>query len=76
MKSCRTCGACRRLYRQYYTFYPDRLYCCTVHYELTTPQNYCGDWRRAEKEYDLSPARFDSAEQDILRLIQLLSDQR
>lgn len=73
-KSCKSCGNCKRLYRNfYYLFSPDNYFLCIVSGKFTDKENSCVRWRKRD-DCDLSKNRFDEAEEDIKKILNLLGE--
>lgn len=72
-RTCRTCGARRQMYNRFaWSCAPTKLYYCAVRDDLTDMESSCGEWSKRGIEYDLTPQRFDKAEQDIRYIMEQL----
>ncbi len=75
MKTCETCGAYRRIYRKYGTrFFADRFHYCIAREEKTKQNNTCECRKPKTRRFDLSPERFDRAEENVRRISELLDE--
>lgn len=76
-KNCKSCYYFEKVYRfggyrfGYSTAYPK--YYCALREQLTKGENICGNRRKRNSGYDISPQRFAEAEEDAKTLIALLS---
>lgn len=70
MKTCKECGACKRLYRRLgYRFCKLKIFYCARHKKLTDPTSRCEFWKRRTLKYDLSAKRFDEAEANARKAV-------
>ncbi len=74
-KICDKCRHGNRLYRLFYTSYhKDKKILCGLSDNFCDINGFCENWERKGKDYDLSPRRFDKAEQDIKVIFKLLEE--
>ncbi len=81
-KKCRSCNYCKRVYRKFrygfgYGIEFSKAYYCTACKKITEPEsepceNFC---RKKRRETDLSPQRFDEAEEAIRFISKSLKDE-
>ena len=66
MNNCGNCNNCKKIYRKYaYEYHREKTDYCTVKEEITQADSVCVSWRKKQREYDLSPLRFDEAVNDL-----------
>ncbi len=76
-KRCRGCNACKQMYSRFgFSYYDEyKMFYCIVKENVTSVNDVCEQWTPKVKEKaDFSAERFDGAEQDIKRLMELLKD--
>lgn len=72
-KICRNCNACKKLYlRTQYRLGQTKYYYCQIYDDFTETENSCVNWRKKIKQLKFSAQRFDQAEKDLNKLIELL----
>ncbi len=73
-KNCKTCEFCKQAYRLFGYYMKDfnRFFCESAN-DFTEPTNTCTAWQKKIKDPpDLSPARFDKAEEEVKAISELL----
>lgn len=74
MKTCKTCEFCYRLYMRYaWKYDTTKSYYCEERDEIITQFSICKKWRGKILNYDVSAERLNSIQEDIKRIIELLS---
>lgn len=74
-KRCRTCRACKRLWRWFsYRLDKGKRFYCEVHEKIIDLGSGCDDWCKKTRSFDFSPQRFDEVENDIKLLKEYLKD--
>ena len=75
MKTCGNCNNCKKIYRKYaYQYHKEKTDYCTVKEEIVSPDGACESWCKKQREYDLSPQRFDDVVKDLKAILKLTSN--
>ena len=75
MKTCGNCNNCKKIYRKYaYRYYKEKTNYCMIKEEITQEDSVCESWRKKQREYDLSPQRFDEVKNDLKAILKLTSN--
>ena len=74
-KTCKTCNFCKKIYRKFfYRFWKEKTEYCMQKSALTENDFSCGFWREKTAESDLSPQRFETAEEDLTTILKLIKE--
>ena len=70
-KSCKTCGAWKRVYTKCYCrMWKEKFFYCTERETVTNPDFSCEKWKKRDAKASQSLRRLEEAEEDVLFLLQ------
>lgn len=74
MRKCKACDYCKSVYiRRGVKYWREKKFYCTLHKKLLSEGDDCEMWQKQKTEYDLSSQRFNSVEDDITVLLDILN---
>lgn len=69
-KTCKTCGAWKRVYTKFYCrMWKEKIFYCTKRETVTDSDFTCGKWKKRDAKADISFRKLDEAEEDVLFLL-------